>query len=168
MAIQKRERSGQIRWIGRYRGPDGNERSKTFETKKAAKDWVTKREREMRRGEWIDPEMGKVTVGEVVTQWRDLTENAGTRLVRQHLLDNLGTLERTAVGKLTARQLREWVAALLNGRPWAAGAPLDETTVRNLGAQLNRRALACRRGRAFDEGAEGGDPEVGGAAHLAV
>lgn len=92
MAVQKRDRGGQIRWIGRYRGPDGKERSKTFETKKAAKGWVTEREREMRRGEWIDPGMGKITVGEVVTQWRDLTDNAGTRRVRQHLLGNLGDL----------------------------------------------------------------------------
>lgn len=83
---------------------------------------------------WIGRYSGPA--GEAVTQWRDLTDNAGTRRVRQHLLDNLGDLEGTPVGKLTARQLRESVAKMLGGRPWADGAPLDETTVRNLGGQL--------------------------------
>lgn len=50
MAVQKRERAGKVRWVGRYRGPDGTERSCTFDTKREANAWIAEREREKRRG----------------------------------------------------------------------------------------------------------------------
>ncbi|NKU37234.1 hypothetical protein GS887_25035 [Rhodococcus hoagii] len=58
MAVQRRIRGGQVRWVARYRGPDGKERSKTFDAKKAAKDWVNDREKDVRQGDWVDPRPG--------------------------------------------------------------------------------------------------------------
>ncbi|NKW27866.1 hypothetical protein GS946_10930 [Rhodococcus hoagii] len=69
MAVQKREVGGRIRWVGRYRGSDGIERSQTFDTRGAAKDWVNDRERELRRGEWINPKDQEVTVGKMWADW---------------------------------------------------------------------------------------------------
>ncbi|MFC9764356.1 tyrosine-type recombinase/integrase [Rhodococcus jostii] len=137
MSVQKRTRNGQVRWVARYRGPDKKERSKTFETKKAAQAWAAEREREMRRAEWVAPEMGQITVAELVERWRDLAKRDSTRGIRSFLLGNLGQLRDTPIAQLTTRQLREWVAELLSGRPWVENATLDPVTVRNLGAQLS-------------------------------
>lgn len=137
MAVQKRERDGKVRWIGRYRGPDGRERSKTFETKKAAKVWVSDREDDMRRGEWIDPDKGKATVGEIAERWEQLAGKTGTRANRRHLVQQLGRLEDIPVGQLRTPHITEWVAELEAGRSWAGNEPVAVSTIRTLCAQLS-------------------------------
>lgn len=137
MTVQKRERGGQIRWVGRYRGPDGKERSKTFDTKGAAKDWVGDREQEMRRGEWIDPDLGRVTVGEVATRWEKLAGKEGTRANRHYLTQQLGRLDGIPVAQLRTPHINEWVSELGAGRPWAENRPVTVSTIRTLCAQLS-------------------------------
>lgn len=61
--VQKRMRSGLVRWVVRYRDPAGKERSRTFDTKREAAAWESERERERRRGEWLDPDDENTTVG---------------------------------------------------------------------------------------------------------
>jgi hypothetical protein len=57
MAIDKR---GPRRYRARYRGPDGREHSETFERREDAKDWVASQKTKRRRGEWIDPDAGRI------------------------------------------------------------------------------------------------------------
>jgi integrase len=121
MAVQKRERGGRIRWVGRYRGSDGIERSQTFDTKGAAKDWVNDREREMRRGEWINPKDQEVTVGKMWADWEDAAKTDGTRRVRELVSRNLGRLENAAIGSVKPSDVRTWKQQLENGRPWVKG-----------------------------------------------
>nr|QEO74221.1 hypothetical protein [uncultured bacterium] len=54
--VQKR---GPSRWRARYRGPDGRERSKTFERRSDAERWVASMQVSKARGEWVDPALGR-------------------------------------------------------------------------------------------------------------
>ncbi|MBM4498216.1 tyrosine-type recombinase/integrase [Rhodococcus hoagii] len=137
MAVQRRIRGGQVRWVARYRGPDGKERSKTFDAKKAAKDWVNDREKDVRQGDWVDPDLGRITVGEVARRWESLAGKDGTRANRHYLTQQLGRLEDTPVALLRTPHINEWVSELTAGRPWADNEPVKVSTIRTLCAQLS-------------------------------
>ncbi|MEU7811585.1 hypothetical protein [Pseudonocardia sp. NPDC049154] len=56
-------------WRARYRGPDRRERSKHFTRKSDAERWLAGVEVSKSRGEWIDPNLSRVTVGEWAQIW---------------------------------------------------------------------------------------------------
>ena len=129
MAVQRRERAGKVRWVGRYRGPDGQERSKTFDSKREAKAWVDEREREKRRGEWIAPESQQVTLGELVRAHADRSTNPRTRAARMFAVNNLGPLDGAPLGRIQRSDVRAWVDSLTRRRPWIEGGkPVSETS----------------------------------------
>ncbi len=59
------------RYQARYPGPDGLTRSgpKTFDTDTDARVWLTLIEAQMIRGDWMDPDAGRVPLGEYTTKW---------------------------------------------------------------------------------------------------
>lgn len=137
MSVQKRTRSGQTRWVARYYGSDGRERSKTFDTQKAAKAWVAERHRELRRGEWIDPRNQEATAGELWPQWQDAARTDGTRRARELVGRNLGRLEHTTIGAIRPADVRAWKRHLEAGRPWKPGCTgLADNTVAAWTGQL--------------------------------
>ena len=57
-------------WRVQYRSPDGRNRTKQgFRTKNEAQAWAEKNATTIRTGDWIDPNAGKVTIGEVAVPW---------------------------------------------------------------------------------------------------
>lgn len=137
MKPQKRVRGGKVRWVARYRGSDGLERSRTFARERDAKDWVGDRERELRRGEWIDPAAQEVTVGQLWATWESMARTDGTRKVRELVGRNLGRLENVPIGKLRKSDVREWVVTLRSGRTWVKGCDgLGENTVASWSGQF--------------------------------
>ena len=70
--MTKKRRFGRVRqlpsgrWQARYPGPDGIDRpaDETFATKTDAEVWLTVKEAEIRNGDWINPEDGKVMLAE--------------------------------------------------------------------------------------------------------
>lgn len=137
MKPQKRIRGGKVRWVARYVGSDGLERSKTFELEKQAKAWTAERERELRRGEWIDPADQATTVGQLWQSWEMSATTDGTRKVRELVGRNLGRLERTPIAKVRRSDIRTWAHSLRNGRPWVKGCTgLAPNTVSNWLGQL--------------------------------
>ncbi|MEU7338255.1 site-specific integrase [Streptomyces sp. NPDC007074] len=103
------------RYQARYLGPDGQDRPapETFRTKKDANDWLADKQTELRRGDWHDPDAGKVPFGLYAAAWireRELT--ATTRqlygsLLRHHLEPALGAVN---VGQITPPLVRSWRA----------------------------------------------------------
>ena len=67
------------RWQARYPGPDGRDRSapETFTTKTDAERWLSVKEAEIIKGEWIDPDSGKVTLADYSETW--IEERTGLR-----------------------------------------------------------------------------------------
>lgn len=137
MKPQKRVRGGKVRWVARYVGVDGKERTKTFDFERDAKNWIADREKEVRDGDWIDPKSQEITVAQLWRSWEQAAHTDGTRKVRELVGRNLGRLADTPIGKLRASDVRNWQHELRNGRPWVAGCDgLEDATVRNFSGQL--------------------------------
>lgn len=138
---------GPGRWLGRYRGPDGKERSKTFATKNEAQAWGQDHERRMRSREWTDPRRAKVTVGDWSEQWRTTlsvkpkTAASYDSLLRTCVLPRWGNVR---LDRVTTALVRSWVA----GMRGVTGKPLSPSRVRQayrlLSAMLD---LAVEDGR---------------------
>jgi integrase len=102
------------RWQARYKGPDGIDRpaSHTFESKASADRWLALQEAEIIRGDWIDPEAGRVNFGGYATTW--IEERPGLRpktielyryLLRGHLEPTFGTM---LVADIHEPHIRHW------------------------------------------------------------
>src|ERR671921_416517 len=57
------------RWRARYRGLDGRERARHFSRKVDAERWLVEQQSKVNRGEWADPVLGQVPVGELAKTW---------------------------------------------------------------------------------------------------
>lgn len=77
MADKRKRRFGRVRKLpsgryqARYRGPDGIDHPgpNTFPTKRDAEQWLNLVEVEVLRGTWLNPDLGKVPLGEYLTTW---------------------------------------------------------------------------------------------------
>lgn len=94
----------------------------------------------MRRGDWIGPSGGEITLGQLTDDWIHRSRVANTIAGRKTFRKQLGDLEDVPIGALTPMHFREWEYQLRNGRPWRDGKPLAETTVngyvREMGSML--------------------------------
>ncbi len=139
------EKRGDKRWRARYRGPDGRERSQTFDRRVDAERWLAGVQVSKARGEWVDPALGRTTFAEWCDRWAativDLRESTLARdlgLVRNHLVPAFGPVP---LAKLTNVDVSGWIAAQM-----AAGR-LSPASVRK-GAQVLSRIM----GAAVDAG----------------
>jgi len=66
MSVEKRPDG---RWRARYRGPDNRERSRHFDRKVDADRWEREQRDKTDRGDWTDPEQGRLTVGKYAPTW---------------------------------------------------------------------------------------------------
>jgi integrase len=126
MAVRRKRRDfGAVRllpsgrWQASYLGLDGLRRNapRTFSTKADAHAWLTVRQSELLRGDWIDPDLGRITVDLFATRWiaeqrlsprtRDLYEG----LNKLHVRPYVGS---TPLGSLSSQQIRAWRAELLS------------------------------------------------------
>ena len=122
----KRRQFGRVRKLpsgryqARYVGPDGLLRPapETFRTKKDADDWLADKQTEMRRGDWHDPDAGKIPFGEYAAAWiteRELTTTTRQlygSLLRHHLEPSFGALN---VAEISPPLVRRWRADKLAG-----------------------------------------------------
>jgi integrase len=108
------------RWQARYQGPDGLDRPapETFATRTDAEVWLTLKEAEIRNGDWINPDDGKVSLAEYAGTWID--ERTGLRpktvelyryLLRKHLAQVLGPVP---IADIQPGHVRRWRKALLD------------------------------------------------------
>lgn len=137
MSVQKRVRSGKTRYVARYRDPAGRERSKTFDLAREAKAWLADRERDIRRGEWINPTDSQTTLDTYWGTYIQAAQTPGTRQVREQVRANLGDLADMPLETIRPAHIRAWIATLQNGRPWADGRSLEQNTVSGYAAQLS-------------------------------
>src|SRR5262249_56301563 len=68
-SIEKRTRNGRVVWRSHYRDPTGKQRNKSFPRKVDAERFLTGVESSKLVGAFIDPQLGRVTVGEWSRRW---------------------------------------------------------------------------------------------------
>ena len=109
----RRRESG--RYQARYRAPDGKLRSApyTFDRKAEAVRWLTLKEAEIRRGDWIDPEHAGVLFGNYAEQWlqdrvlKVRTADLYQSLLRNHLLPAFGAARLSGIDEAAVRRWRK-------------------------------------------------------------
>jgi len=117
------------RYDVRYRDATRKVRTKTFRRKIDAETFAVKVEADLDRGEWINPDDGKVTIGEYAPGWL----RARPRPLRPRTLDDYAsildrhiypTFGRTPLSKIATSDVRAWHSGLLatTGRSRAAKA----------------------------------------------
>ena len=113
-----KRRSGN--WQASYRAPGGRERTKTFERKKDAEDWVAEQEFRARTGAWIEPARGRVRFADWVDEYlsqadykRPTTLARDQQVIRTHLLPAFGG---QALATITPAEIRLFVKSLERGR----------------------------------------------------
>ncbi|WP_428953059.1 tyrosine-type recombinase/integrase [Streptomyces sp. cg35] len=108
------------RWQVRYRDPGtGQLRSaeETYATKRDAEVALTHIEADITRGQWSDPDAGKVHFGPYATAWlkdRKLAARSRERhesVIRLHLLPTFGA---RSLASITTAQIRAWRTACLD------------------------------------------------------
>ncbi|MBB2914821.1 integrase [Streptosporangium becharense] len=90
----------------------------TFATKTDAEVWLTRKEAEILDDEWIDPDAGKITLGEYGRAWIEERPNLRPRtvelygyLLRAHLVSTFG---EKALSEIKDPQVRRWRKKLLD------------------------------------------------------
>ena len=121
MAGQKKRQFGTVRKLAsgryqaRYRGPDGTLRPapNTFERKADASRWLSLKEAEISKGEWIAPELGEQTFRDYTDQWmrdrvlRPRTAELYDGLLKNHLDKAFGELGMAEIDEGTIRRWRK-------------------------------------------------------------
>ena len=101
----------EVAWVGRYRGPDGAERSRSFSRKTDAERWVTAEEASKLTGGWVDPSLGRMTFAEWVKRWegtldvRPTTRDLNLGIVRNYLLPRFGRWSLSRIGTADVRAM---------------------------------------------------------------
>ena len=108
------------RFQASYLGPDGRRHYApgTFGRKSDAERWLSLVESQIYKGEWSDPDRGKVRLADYAAAWiaerpglRPRTVDLYTSLLRNHIAPYLGTVP---LGKLSTAMIRQWRAELLS------------------------------------------------------
>lgn len=120
MSDKQRRRFGRVRqlpsgrWQARYPGPDGQLRSAphTFEREADADQWLGEVETDLRRGDWTDPEAGRIPLGLYAKAW--IEERSGLAvgtvelyqgLLRNHIDPYIGNV---MLADLSPAKVRRW------------------------------------------------------------
>ena len=124
----RRRASG--RFQVRYAGPDGTTHNapRTFATEEEAEDWLIVTEADIIRGDWWDPDAGRVPFGAYAARWieeRQLAARTREKYER-HLRVHVGPVFKTTdLVDITPGRVRSWRGGLLaegTGGPTVAGA----------------------------------------------
>lgn len=115
-SIDKRVRDGNTSWRVRYRDPAGRQRNKTFARKVDAERYLTTVEAAKLAGSYVDPALGRLTVGDWAARWLDAQAHlkASTReryagILRAHVVPRWGT---TRLADVSHADVQSWVSTL--------------------------------------------------------
>jgi integrase len=112
------------KWQAVYRIEGQRHSSGTFKAKADALAYLSTIEADVRRGAWIDPRAGKVTLHAYANEWLEHRPDLAhrTRELYEHLLNNhvFPSMGRIALAGLTPSRIRGWHAELALRHPSTA------------------------------------------------
>lgn len=100
-------------WRARYRAADGRERSSTFRKKVDADRWLRNELASLDRGQWVDPNAGRIVLAEWCDQWlksldvKPKTLAGYESLLRSRVVPVFGDFE---LRRITPASVRAWIA----------------------------------------------------------
>src|SRR5690554_2946003 len=140
-------------WRARVRAPDGRLVSKSFRRKEDAIAWEQSQRTDMRRGEWVDPTAGDLTL----TAWLVQLEARKRIKLAESTLENRKHLIRSYVdpyiglyplNRITTETLEQWIADLHNHVGVISRRALSPATIRKTYVIVAEALkLAVARGR---------------------
>ena len=142
---QRTDYSGNNPYRVRYRGPDGKEHNRSFSLARDAKQYMAEVAVGMAKGNWVDPQHGKMDCGPWIERWaksrqglRPSTIARDDSHLRNHVLPRW---ESVPLARVEYIDVQEWIADLVD-RDYAAD------TVRrivNLFTQAMREAVKAQK-----------------------
>ncbi len=115
-SIEKRTRNGQVRWYMRYRDPNGQQRTKTFDRKVDAERYLTSIESSKLTGSYINPAAARLTLGPWAQRWLDAqthlkpsTRERYAGILRAHIMPRWGS---TRLSDVNHSAIQAWVSEL--------------------------------------------------------
>ncbi len=115
-SIEKRTRNGQVRWYMRYRDPNGQQRTKTFDRKVDAERYLTSIESSKLTGSYINPAAARLTLGPWAQRWLDgqthlkpSTRERYAGILRAHITPRWGS---TRLSDVNHSAVQAWVSEL--------------------------------------------------------
>lgn len=132
MSVQKRTtRAGTTRWVARWRDTNGVECSKSFDTRRAAKEHLATVEVSRARGRL--PKANSVTVSQLFDDYIQAHSLAESSVRAYRGIQNvqLGPLAGRKARDVTRADIDAWAKQLRTGRPWRGKSDkgLSDTTV---------------------------------------
>lgn len=114
--VEKRIQAGKQSWRARYRGPDGRERSRTFDRKTDAEQFLAQTEGDKARGTWLDPNLAEVRFGDWAERWlatathlKPKTISGYQSLLRSRIMPEF---QSAPIGAIRPIDVREWVSGM--------------------------------------------------------
>lgn len=108
-------------WRARYRAPDGQRHSQTFDRKADAEAWLASQQTDQKRGAWINPRAGRLTFEEYATAWLENRPKLSPRtredygqILAVHLVPRFGRLE---LSQISPSAVRNWYEGLAGEYP---------------------------------------------------
>ena len=122
MSIERRTTANGVVYDVRLRAQDGHQYKRTFRTRREAETFRSREEADRSRGAWVDPRVGRITLGEYAVRWLDDRPKLRPRTrelydgqLRNHIVPKLGDV---ALAEVTTARVRTWNTALLkSGKP---------------------------------------------------
>ncbi|MBD0322568.1 MAG: tyrosine-type recombinase/integrase [Aldersonia sp.] len=106
-----------MRFIARYRDPEGHQRGKAFPTKKAANEFLARVAVDVQRGEYVSPDNARRPLGPIAEEWiaslyhlKPKTLMNYENALRYHVLPRLG---ETPVGAIDQHRVRRFITDML-------------------------------------------------------
>jgi integrase len=144
-SVKKRtDRSGKVVWRAYYRDPSGRQRNKSFTRKVDAERYLTGVESSKLVGGYIDPQLGRVTLGDWSTRWlagqahlKPTTRERYAGILREHITPRWSPVR---LADVSHADVQTWLTEL--------SARRSPATVRKVHRVLSRiLALAVKDGR---------------------
>jgi integrase len=142
MAAYRRLPSGL--WQATIRLPDGRRRTRTDPLKGVVKSWAEDAESSIRRGEWADPQDGRITLEQWWERWTPTrvseyaTEQKRASHWRTHVRPRWGNVR---LGAITAWDVEAWIAQMKRADVGATTLYQSAQLLRTLMAEAARHRL---------------------------
>lgn len=122
-SIKKYDTAKGKAWRVQYRSPDGRSRTKQgFRTKNEAQAWADKNAASIHNQDWIDPNAGKTTIGEIGPRWLKMQTHLkpSTLEWQKNILNGaiLPRWETTQIRSIKPSDVQEWVSGMDSSASW--------------------------------------------------